>query len=103
MVSGFSGRGQTAGMALVGQCIAKDTLLLSDAWLSDVWKKAGMGCPAVRVMSASLAQAQCRVYSEAYIGGVIVFLTIIFPPTDRTQCKRTKLFECLIPAAWAAI
>lgn len=52
---------------------------------------------------ASLSQAELAVDGKTHIGGVIVFLPIVFPPADRAQLQCIGGFQRPISAARTTI
>ena len=62
-----------------------------------------MRSAAFREEGAGLIKAQLTVNGETHLGGVIVFLAVIFPPAKREQLHRTGRVQCLISTAKATI
>jgi len=62
-----------------------------------------MRSAAFREEGAGLIKAQLTVNGETHLGGVIVFLAVIFPPADRTELKGAGCIEGFISATRATI
>jgi hypothetical protein len=62
-----------------------------------------MGCAALGVVGAGFFEAELAVDGEADFGGVVVFLTVVLPPADRTKLKGCRSFESLKSAAGATV
>ena len=62
-----------------------------------------MGRSTVRIVFASLVEAQLAVDGQADIGSVDVFLAVVLPPANGAQAHRARSFESLRSAAGAAI
>lgn len=54
-------------------------------------------------MQPRIAQAQVAVHGMTHIGGVGVFLTVVFPPADRAESQGGRGFQGLEAAAGAAV
>jgi hypothetical protein len=54
------------------------------------------------VVPAGFVEAESAVHGEPDIGGVYVFLAVVFPPADGAERQRASRLQCLAPAAWAA-
>ena len=102
MVRGCTGGGQTAEAGRVARRTGDDTLLLRDLWFANVGKESGVGGAALRKVHPRLAEAQLSIYGVANVGCIGIFLTIVFPPADRTQGKRCRSVKCPVPAARAS-
>jgi hypothetical protein len=61
-----------------------------------------MGRAAVDVVLAGLVQAEGAVHGEADLGGVGVFLAVVFPPADGAQREGAGCLQGSASAAWAA-
>jgi len=103
MVRGFAGRGQTGATALRASCIGKATLLFGGLGLTDVRKKAGIGCAVLSEVDSRFLQAQLAVHGEPDFGGVTIFLPVVFPPANRTQNQCAGDLQCFVSAARAAV
>jgi hypothetical protein len=57
--------------------------------LTDVTNELGMGCAALRIVQAGIAQAQLAINGQANLGGIHIFLTVIFPPANRAESHNT--------------
>ena len=114
MVCGFAGRVKPAGQFLAPGGIGKGTnvpkralffpgmaLLFSELGLAHVRQKSRMGSAALSIVGTGLGQAEASVHGEPYIGGVAIFLAVIFPPADGAQGQRFWRLQSFISAAWA--
>ena len=54
------------------------------------------------VVSTSLAEAEGSIDGQADVRGVFLLLAVVLPPANRAQSKRSRRFQRLISAAWAA-
>lgn len=103
MVRGIAGRGQTGAPVFVVWRTAEVTLLLSDLRITHVGKEAGMGGTASGIEVACFGETQCAVHGVPHIGGVGIFLAIVFPPANGAQGHGFGHVECFEAAARAAI
>ncbi len=103
MLRGFAGRVKPGRALAVGKRTVIGTLLFGVLGLAHVAEKAGMGSAALGVVFAGLFKAELAIHGEADIGGVIVFLSIVFPPADGAKAKRSRRYQGFISTAGAAI
>jgi hypothetical protein len=102
MVRGFAGRGQTNGRAVRRGRIAEGTLLFGRLRLANVGQETRVSRAASSIIGSRFFEAELAVDSEADLGGVVVFLVVIFPPADRAKLERRGSFEGFVSAAGAA-
>src|ERR1700723_505996 len=67
----------------------------------DVGEEPRVRSAALGIERTSLVQAELAVDREPYLGGIVVFLPVIFPPAHRAQRHRAGRFECFISTARA--
>jgi hypothetical protein len=80
--------------------IAKGTLLFRDLGLTNVRKKAGMGCATLGIVLAGLSKAEVAVHRQMNFAGIPVLLAIVFPPADGAQRQHTRRIQRLRSTAW---
>jgi hypothetical protein len=103
MLRGFAGRVKPGRALAVGKRTVIGTLLFGVLGLAHVAEKAGMSGAALGVVVTGLFEAELAVHGKADVGGVIVFLAIVFPPADGAKAKRARGFKGLKSTAGAAI
>ena len=81
---------------------AEVTLLFSDKWFADVGQEPGIGGSATRVGIARLSEAQMAIDGQTDLGGILVLLSIVFPPANRAQLHRGGRFQGPAPTTRAA-
>jgi len=81
---------------------AEVTLLFSDMRLADVRQEPGIGSTAARVGISRFRKAQMAIHRQTDLGGILVFLSVVFPPADRAQHQCAWRLKRPIPAARAA-
>ena len=62
-----------------------------------------MGRAELGIVDSRFFEAELAVDGEAHLGGVIVFLAVVFPPADRAKLERCGRFESLRSAARATV
>lgn len=71
--------------------------------LAHVGQKAGVRGAAGDVVQARFGEAEFAVDGEAHVGGVCIFLPVVFPPADRAEGHGIGGFEGAVATAGAAI
>jgi hypothetical protein len=99
MVRGFAGMVKLRWGNLEPKGTGEGTLLLSDLGLTNVRQEAGMGSAASGIVRPGFVEAESSVDGEADIGGIFIFLAVVFPPAHRAKCKRARRFQRLVTAA----
>jgi hypothetical protein len=103
MLRGFAGRVKPGRAPAVCKRTVIGTLLFGVLGLAHVAEETGMGGAALSVVLAGLSEAELAIDGEADIGGVIVFLAVVFPPADGAKAERARGFQGFISTARAAI
>jgi hypothetical protein len=70
--------------------------------LANVRQKPWMRSAAFGIVAASLFQAQFAIHRQSNLGGIAVFLAIVFPPADRAQRHRSGRLQRFAPATGTA-
>jgi hypothetical protein len=81
---------------------AEVTLLFSDMRLADVRQEPGIGGAAAHERTPRFGEAQMAIHRQTDLRGILVFLSIVFPPANRAQHHRSRRLERPTPAARAS-